>query len=769
MRNPHVSIACLAACLSLLGCRGSGRGAAPGAKSAPAKDGIALTDVSDAAFASQVHTLLRDGKPTPARLSLLAGTVARAMTHANERFAAHREERGFTSLVGAMYLVRAGEFHVEMIAARADALASALAVVAPQGDEGRSMALLGLRKTILPAGSPERRDAESHLTALDGWMRDTLHGSSLEVMGSQERIEVARLLLEPTNEAMSAARDATIRFIDRALKFNEERGAAYGRPKREEAIEAFRAFRSGAETLAALYLRSGDAAGALAELEQPSIRKITPPALYERLQTAASGGDAKAYRDLLAWLWNPDRRDDDSQAGPSEAQSDPELAVDPGLLKAALWGTAIEAYRRDPTMVDVNMMLATLLVQLGLPEAAPLVLADAVLKKPDPAALSGSLGFVLQDILREDEADDAATARRVFAAAEPLLLAASRPEWKGRARPQRRPRPHGHGHHRDARRESCRSAPAARGCSRPGALGGRPGHPGIDRSPGGKARCSARQSGPRGRHRRCPAQHRWRAKPICMRSKSSASSARRTRRAWSSRARSSSRSICARALPIHRPKRTWSASWRACSIASPTPRARHAPPSAPIEASGNDKHELAATVLDATARAFLRHDDVAAKKAVSRGLSAELGDDDLVYAALWLSLLHRELKVKSDGSAAKALATVRDDGRWSGRLASWGLGKLKDQDLLAAARTLSQKTEATFYVALAQRAAGDMAGATAALKQVSQSPAIDLVEVQLARDLLAGPARYLGGPTPVTAPLSGSYSCGLRPSSLAER
>ena len=43
-----------------------------------------------------------------------------------------------------------------------------------------------------------------------------------------------------------------------------------------------------------------------------------------------------------------------------------------------LFGLGLEAYRLDPRFVDVNMILATLLVQLGMPEAAPYVLADAV-------------------------------------------------------------------------------------------------------------------------------------------------------------------------------------------------------------------------------------------------------------------------------------------------------------------------------------------------------------------------------------------------------
>src|SRR5439155_279355 len=193
-----------------------------------------------------------------------------------------------------------------------------------------------------------------------------------------------------------------------------------------------RALRSGAETIAALHLRSGDALGALADLDRTSAQKVRPNSLYERLDRAANGGDAAAWRDLLEWLWNPDRKDTPM---PGAGDSDPEFAIDPSLLRAALFGTAIETYRLDPTAPDVAGALARLLVQLGLPEAAPLVLADAAVARPNAPLLSRSLALVLETIRNEDASDDIATARRVYAAAEPLLSLAARAEWRGKIEP----------------------------------------------------------------------------------------------------------------------------------------------------------------------------------------------------------------------------------------------------------------------------------------------------------------------------------------------
>jgi hypothetical protein len=73
---------------------------------------------------------------------------------------------------------------------------------------------------------------------------------------------------------------------------------------------------------------------------------------------------------------------------------------------------------------------------------------------------------------------------------------------------------------------------------------------------------------------------------------------------------------------------------------------------------------------------------------------------------------------------------------WIGKLTAWASGKLSDTDLGAAARNPSQRVEAAFYTAMAKKVSGDPA-ADQRLRAVAQSPVIDLLEVQLARELLA--------------------------------
>ncbi len=645
---------------------------------------------------------------------------------------------------GAFLLARTGEFRLEMVAGGDAALSSAIAVVAPRGDEGRAAAFMTMRNSLLQPGVPARRDNEEHLAALRTWMRDTRKRGGMEALGSEQRVQTIRSIVEPGPESMKAARDATMRWIDQALKMNEDRKVGALRPRREDLLEAFRAFRSGAETLVALYLRHGDAAGALAEIERTAARKITPPSLYERLDRAASGGDAAAWRDLLAWLWSPERKD---SPGPPGIEADPELAVDPNLLRAAQLGTAVEAYRLDPTGADVSVVLANLLVVHGLPEAAPLVLADGTVTHPTSTLLSRALTMILQIILREESADDIKTARRVYAASEPLLSLASKPEWRGKVQPgvarlrlamgTIETRAGNLAAAKALLENSASMEPSVEALVTLAAIERQAGKPeaALAQLTRALATPEAKQNPLSAGEAQLNAYELHQDMGAADKAKAALVSALNVtlearKRANNAVTKGHAERLLARVLFRFSD---------AAGAARATERA--------FVAAGQDKRELSATVLEAAQRAFLKKDVTAARAAVNRGLAGELPDDDLVYAALWLLFTERETKARSDGTATRALASIKDNGRWPSRLAGWGLGRIKETDLHAAARTMGQKTEASFYTALGRKVAGDGA-ADKALAEVAKSPAIDLVEVQLARDLLAGPARFTNGPTP---------------------
>ncbi len=158
------------------------------------------------------------------------------------------------------------------------------------------------------------------------------------------------------------------------------------------------------------------------------------------------------------------------------------------------------------------------------------------------------------------------------------------------------------------------------------------------------------------------------------------------------------------------------------------------------EASRSDSRQLTATLLDAARRALVLGDLHAARKAVHEGVETGLENEDLVYVALWLRLVEIQQGVPSDGTVEEALANIDDDSGWPAKLAAWARGKLSDNGLVSAASSRVQKTEAEFYVAMSKL--GKPAQAMPKLKEVAGSQAIELVEVTIARDLVA---RHKGG------------------------
>ena len=202
--------------------------AAVNAHSAAQQGALHAVAVPDDAFAASVHRLLRDSKATPERLGLLAGVVSRQVAHAGERFSAGQQERGLASLSGALFLVRAGEFRTEMLGSGVPALSSAISLVAPRGDEGRSIALLTMQSALMAPGTPARRENDEHLAALRTWMKDTRKSGSLESLGAEQRVQALRSLVEPSAESLSTAREATVRWIDQSFHMTEDRKSRIG-------------------------------------------------------------------------------------------------------------------------------------------------------------------------------------------------------------------------------------------------------------------------------------------------------------------------------------------------------------------------------------------------------------------------------------------------------------------------------------------------------------------------------------------------------------
>src|SRR5690606_18449210 len=161
--------------------------------------------------------------------------------------------------------------------------------------------------------------------------------------------------------------------------------------------------------ISALYLRHGDPRGALAALEQGDLSRVVPPGLRDRLEAAADDDNPEAWADLFRLV--------DSAA----THDQPETAIDPDLARAAAWGAAVGLFRSEPRSFRGSMPISLMLLELGMAEGAPQLLARTTTKQSSVEEVSWSLSLVLRAIVSEDQSGDIEAARRIFAAAEPML------------------------------------------------------------------------------------------------------------------------------------------------------------------------------------------------------------------------------------------------------------------------------------------------------------------------------------------------------------
>ncbi len=728
----------IALCLASVAC-GPSRGRYGRPVHNPERVTVASPEVSDDAFAGAVRDLLASEPNSKERHLRLRGVVARQMTRAATRFKARESERAIASLSGAMYLVRSGELTSEMLGPNGyEALKSASAELAKKGDEGRARAVYEMLFRVAPA--PEKADIKAHLDAINAWTKDTAGNGPMQVAGALESAAVTRHLLEPSKEARDEAVAKTNDFVERALAVRNARRTRGQQVTREEGLEAVRALETGATVLAAIHLRSGDAASALAAVEKNGVREIARPELVRTLQAVVDSPEAERWLEVSR-LIRPSRR---------RGGEDDDFSRDAELLKVASFSAACEAYRLDATNPEAATTVASVLVELGMGEAAPAVLADAAKGPKDPRIVGLGLALTMQAMSRALEADEIDGARRTFRAAQPLLAAADAQKGKLQPPPSRVYAMMGEIEIRDGRlSEATKLLEAA-----------------LEREKSGGvlyalARIDAHE------HRAKQALDRLRdalatedgQKDPALRSeillltsdvlreqgdiaaakKPLADALRELARARASAADPDDKArierLVARALDRF---------GAAASAQKALDRA--------LEAAPRDKRQAAATIGQMVARAFLKGDLAGARDALGRGLAADIGREDVVYYAMWVRALERtstSAKIPPDPTAERALAQADSDPRWIGRVAAFGSGKLKADDLIAAAKTQPQRTEALFYVALQKRSSGDPKGAEELLKQVAASPGLDLMELAIARELLTPPQRQtVGGPVP---------------------
>ena len=681
-----------------------------------------IPSIAEDAFANAAYTVLVSGDKVADRGNLLVGVVRRQLQRAKARFDAGQRDAGLNALTGAFYLMRSGEFQDAALDGAEGALSAGASEVARLGQEGYAFTLYGMLKDKLPNG-PERQEVEAHLAAMARFSQATHGAGPMQAAGADLRAATQRSLIEARKSALDAASERAIQWLKRALESNAADAPMNSSADRDEAFEAYRALRGGGYTLIALYLRHGDARGVLSAADHSELGRIIAPELRDRLERAADDNDADAWADLFHFF--------DSASHAADAEG----LLDHTLMEAATWGTAVQLFRAEPGSMRGAVPLATQLVNYGMAEVAPLVLAPAVAKDATPDNVSFALGIVGKALVAEDELDQLSSARHTFENAQPILALAENKAHLGRVSPSSARLRYVMGALETRHGELARALPLVRAATQAEpSLESLMTLSAIERQRDQNAALTALgQAVELAKAANDPLAETdaLNMKFEVYRDHGDAEHAAKTLEAALGRAIEAQRNARSGGPTLARSERLLA---RILEHYNDQPATRRATERA-YEASSSDPSQLTATVLDAARRALTHADLVAARRAAQRAVAAGLGSDDVVYVALWLQLVEKKLNVPSDGTVEEAYAGVDENSGWPARLRAWARGKLSDQDLANAARSPSEKTEATFYTAMLKLQAG--ADSSKDLERVAQSQAIDLVEVSIARDLLA--------------------------------
>lgn len=692
--------------------------------------------VSEEAFPSALRDLLTSEPGSADRAARLTGVVARQTTRASTRFKEGARTRGASALTGALALVRSGELTPQALGAEGpNALRGMAADVSQRGDDARARAVYELLSRV--GNDAERADAKQHIDAIEAWSKDTTRGGPVAVAGQRANAAIYRHLLEPSREAHDLAVARTTEWIEKSTSLRAQYRARKAMPAREEAQEALRALSTGAVLLASIALRNSDVAGALALVDKAEARELGRPDFVAALEGAASSPSADSYVKLVRTL---------RPQSPGTTRDEEEIPADPDVLRSAMWGVAIEAYRLDVQNPEAAAAVATFLLDFGMTDAAPAVLADASKKTNDPRIQSALIGISLRAMADSIDADDGDAARRAFVAAKPILASI---EQKGLASKLNPPPSKlfalaGEVELRDGRIVEARALfEAAAKSDKSSAIALQLAR--LDAHEGKRDGALARTRAAEGaedaaRDPLLSAELRVFEAELLREGGDDAGAKKLlvdVLRDLTKVRQGQEGSVLARVERLVA---------RALDRFGATEGASRALERA-LDATPRDKRQAAATVGQWAGSALARGDLKGLRSAFDRALALDLETEDLVYYALWVRLLEKQQRSSADAAAERVLTKAQNDPRWIGRVAAFGAGALKGDALVAQAKTPSQKTEALFYSAMEKRLAGDPKGAEQALKEVVSGGGLELIEQSVAREMLTR-RPPLPGPVP---------------------
>jgi tetratricopeptide (TPR) repeat protein len=690
--------------------------------------------VSDDEFAAALKRAFLASPGSKERDAVMGGVFKAALVRGRDHFNKHANERAMNTVQGAFMFLRNGELRPEWFAPeQVDAVDQAARVTAKDGDEGRAAAFYDVLEKV---GDQARRDdAKYHSQAIEGWLHAQGPQNSALGTGAVARAKLVRAVIEPSAQSKSDAAKAVAAWIDQAVRVRNAYRTRRTVPSREEGQEVLFALERAPVLLTAIYMRDGDAKGALAELGKigNAADDVVKPDLVRALEQLDEKPSARRWLKL-------------GQAFGGRA--DGEDGAEAFILRFGILACVSEAYRLEPDLPETSGYLASAMLEFGFPEVAPMILVDAAKQSNDPRFLSATVAVILRAITEEIDSDDGPAARRAYRASLPILAQMDKIKVGAKLNPGPAQiyAVMGEVELRDGNVKEARAflekATAIVPLPQVSLLLAR-----IDWHDKDAPKAIARI-------RDALNQPEIAQDPV-LKGEMLAFLGEVTRDQGDVQAARTSLVDALKALGLARkaddaPTRARAERATARILdrfgaAQPAQRALERA----LDAS-RDKKQAAATVGQQTARALVQNDLKGAREALVRGIALELDDTDLVYYAMWVRFLERQSKATGESVTDRVLSQVKDDSRWIGKIAAFGLGSIKADDLVKLAATPAQKTEASFYVAMDRKVKGD-AAALDALKQVGDAGSLELMEVTIARDLVL-PGKRIPGPVPDVSP-----------------
>lgn len=678
--------------------------------------GALATEIQPADFAKQTHGLLLSRDRTQANKLLLAGAVQYQLKRAEQLFRNGHTEEAEDVVTGALLLLRHDDELLSATRGRGAALLEAAHAAARAGDAGRARALYELSLEVIESDSA-KSDIKGHLSALGTWGEETQGPTALEQIGEKTRQSLARAVVDPRAEVYLETRDDIISWMRAALASSIQSDNINSRAEREVALEAYRAIRTGAPALIALNTRQGTPAAAVLTLEEADLERALPPGLRALLDATAESDNPDAWLSLFRQL-EESREDGGSETGLPRYVTD----------GAAFWA-AIGLYRSSPGKFEHAMPLAMTLVEFGMPEVASNLLAQNTDKDTKPEALAWSLNLVVGGLFEMSRTGQLEAARRSFEEAEPLIKLAERSRIPGpgpaRARALMAALETQHGFVKRALpllKSSAALEPHADTLLRLARLQSQAG----DEVSSQKSLLLAVEASQKTGDLLAEA----RSEEALFRSYRVLG---RKEEAEAALIRSLKRTLVLRQmdLPTSSPASVERQLARTLEYFGEAHEVRAAYARA-LSASRDDAAELEMTLTD-MARAALTWGDLRlARTATQSALELGLPKENAIYIALWQKLLEAQTKTAPDGLSRQVFSGASETQGWLRVLRDYGLGNRPASELKAQADTIPENAEAEFYSTFVGEGPSK-----STLEHLAESPAVDLIEVRIAQDLLA--------------------------------